>query len=150
MTVVKNQRQFYAGVMFATAGAGLAWFSWRYPLGTAAQMGPGYWPRIIAIFVGVIGVLLVLKSFSGAIETVSLPKFRTLGWIYGAIVTFPLVLEFAGLPIAVAFAVLLSSQASDDFSWRSTVILMAALSVFTSLLFVFLLRLNIQLLPDWW
>jgi hypothetical protein len=150
MAIIKNQKQFYAGLTFAIFSVGLAWLSWRYPIGTAAQMGPGYWPRIIAIFVAVIGLLLIGKSCTGATETVSLPKFSILGWIYAAIITFPFVLEFAGLPIAVAVAVLLSSQASSESDWRSTLILMFGLAVFASLLFVYLLGLNIQLLPDWW
>ena len=41
---IKNQQDFWAGIMFIVIGVGFALFSESYDMGTPARMGPGYFP----------------------------------------------------------------------------------------------------------
>jgi len=62
---IKNQEDFWAGIMFAGFGALAIWLSTDYPLGTAARMGPGYFPTYlggIMLLLGAIVALMALKT----------------------------------------------------------------------------------------
>ena len=50
---IRNPKDFWAGVLFVAVGIAAIVLGSRYNLGTAARMGPGYFPRIL-------GMLLIL------------------------------------------------------------------------------------------
>lgn len=52
-----------AGLMLVALALYVWWMNRAYPLGTLAEPGPGYMPLLLAIFMGVMGVLVV---FTGA------------------------------------------------------------------------------------
>jgi len=43
---VKNAKDFYAGVLFMLVGSAFAWGALEFTVGTAARMGPGYFPLL--------------------------------------------------------------------------------------------------------
>ena len=47
--LIKNPRDFWAGVMFLVVGGLFAGIAFTYKLGTAARMGPGYFPLMLGI-----------------------------------------------------------------------------------------------------
>lgn len=55
-----------AGVMLIALAAYVGWMNRVYPLGTLQEPGPGYVPLILAIFLGVMGVLVVVGGRSSA------------------------------------------------------------------------------------
>ncbi len=62
---IKNQEDFWAGMMFASFGAMAIWLSTDYPMGTASRMGPGYFPTWlggIMLLLGAIVALMALKT----------------------------------------------------------------------------------------
>ena len=62
--MIKDQRDFWAGVLFSAFGAFFCFYAVaNYPLGTASRMGPGYFPMLLGGFLLFLGVLISLKSF---------------------------------------------------------------------------------------
>ena len=62
---IKNQEDFWAGMMFASFGALAIWLSTDYPMGTASRMGPGYFPTWLGgmmLLLGAIVALMALKT----------------------------------------------------------------------------------------
>ncbi|MGP1609359.1 MAG: tripartite tricarboxylate transporter TctB family protein, partial [Burkholderiales bacterium] len=62
---IKNQEDFWAGMMFAGFGTLAIWLSTDYPMGTASRMGPGYFPTSLGalmLLLGAIVALMALKS----------------------------------------------------------------------------------------
>lgn len=62
---IKNQEDFWAGMMFAGFGALAIWLSTDYPMGTASRMGPGYFPTwlgAIMLLLGTIVAVMALKT----------------------------------------------------------------------------------------
>ncbi len=62
---IKNQEDFWAGMMFASFGALAIWLSTDYPMGTASRMGPGYFPTWlggIMLLLGAIVAVMALKT----------------------------------------------------------------------------------------
>ena len=60
-----------SGLMLLALAAFVAWQNRAYPLGTLQEPGPGYTPLLIAAFLGLIGVIIVLRGGSspGVVET---------------------------------------------------------------------------------
>ena len=45
---IKSQKDFVSGAMFTVTGAAFAWnAATAYTVGTAGQMGPGYFPMVL-------------------------------------------------------------------------------------------------------
>jgi TctA family transporter len=72
-----HERDFWAGAMFAALGAGFVWASASHPVGAAAYMGPGYCPLWLGGMLGLLGAIIVARSFlSGAHE----PRIAAFNW----------------------------------------------------------------------
>ena len=63
---IKSSQDFWTGCVFIGFGAGTVVLSLSHPLGTAARMGPGFFPTALGGFLSVIGLVILLKSLAGA------------------------------------------------------------------------------------
>ncbi len=70
---LRNPKDFWSGVMFAAIGFAFAIIVkvYEYPMGTASRMGPGYFPFVLGNALGVLGLVILLKSFLSDGERVS-------------------------------------------------------------------------------
>jgi len=59
---IKNQEDFWAGLMFASFGALAIWLSTDYPMGTASRMGPGYFPTYLGAIMLILGLIVTLMA----------------------------------------------------------------------------------------
>ena len=59
---IKNQEDFWAGMMFASFGALAIWLSTDYPMGTASRMGPGYFPTWLGGIMLLLGGIVALMA----------------------------------------------------------------------------------------
>jgi hypothetical protein len=156
--VIKSQKDFYAGLMFAVAGVAFAWGATTYSVGNGARMGPGYFPLMLGILMAVIGLAIM---FSGlAVETVDGEKIGKWAWkqvvyIIGANLAFGVLL--GGLPsfgvpamgmiIAIYALTIISSLAGEHFKLRDVLILATVLAVGSYIAFIWALKLQIQVWP---
>ena len=62
MMRIGHPKDFWSGVLFSGIGAFALIHGTKYTIGTAARMGPGYFPRILGIMMVVIGLVLVFRS----------------------------------------------------------------------------------------
>ncbi len=46
---IKSSQDFWTGCAFTAFGAGTAVLSQAHPLGSAARMGPGYFPTVLGV-----------------------------------------------------------------------------------------------------
>ena len=63
---IKNSKDFYTGVLFILFGAAFTWGATKYTMGTAAKMGPGYFPFILGGLLIAIGVIVFTRSLVSA------------------------------------------------------------------------------------
>lgn len=71
---IKDQKDFYAGLMFIIFGGLTMWLSLSYNMGTAARMGPGYFPFWLGGVLAALGAIVFIKSFGhveGEVEKAS-------------------------------------------------------------------------------
>lgn len=146
---IRNQRDFGAGIMYMVIGLFFAIMATNYPMGTAAKMGPGYFPFYLGILMFLLGVLVAVKAFGAKAAIESIPKFnwRIITQITGAVVLYGLLLPRLGFLIAVVVLVFVAASASREFTWKGTAINAAFLVTFTYSVFVLGLKLQFPLLP---
>ena len=147
MSVIRHPKDFFAGLIFVAFGAGAVVLGSAYPLGTAARMGPGYFPRILGIMLIVLGAALALRGLR--LQGSPLPrwKWRPTLIVIGSVVLFGLIVTRVGLVFSTIVLIVLSSAASTEFRPKEALIsgvLLAALAVGV---FVIGLKLQLQIWP---
>jgi putative tricarboxylic transport membrane protein len=146
LATIRNPKDFWAGLMFVGIGGFALVLGSSYTLGTAARMGPGYFPRILGLLLIVLGVIIVLSGLRGHGDRVPPWKWRPTLVVLGSVVLFGLIVAKVGVAISTVFLILSASAASHEFRPREAVIagvFLAALSVG-----VFIVGLHLQL-PIW-
>jgi hypothetical protein len=120
-------------------------------VGTAADMGPGFVPRVLAwVILGFGAVFCVtgaLAGTRGAAEPLPAPAWRPLIAILAAIGVFAALFWGLGLMAACAGSVLVAGTAAGPVRWGRLVLLGPVLAAFSALLFVKGLGLPFQLWP---
>ena len=156
--MIKSQKDFFSGLMFAIIGGGFAWGATNYSIGTGARMGPGYFPLLLGILLAVLGAFTVFYSLIEHTEDGD--KIGTFAWrpiiyILGANVIFGILLAGVprlGLPpmglIAAIYALtIIASKAGDVFKFKEVLMLATFLSVLSYLAFIKLLSLQMPVWP---
>lgn len=117
---IKNQQDFWSGLMFIAIGTFFAlWTINNYDIGTAARMGPGYFPLALGILQAILGAVVTLTSLRGEYnEEHNIGKFDwdILFLVIGSIFMFGLMMDHLGLYLSIVFLVVFSSLASHEFS----------------------------------
>ncbi len=146
---IRNQRDFGAGIMYMVIGLFFTIVATNYPMGTAAKMGPGYFPFYLGILMFLLGLLVAVKAVGAKAAIETIPKFnwKVMAQITGAVVLYGLLLPRLGFLIAVVVLVFVSASASKEFTWKGTAINAAFLVTFTYSVFVVGLKLQFPLLP---
>ncbi|MDF3836577.1 tripartite tricarboxylate transporter TctB family protein [Cupriavidus basilensis] len=120
---IRSQKDFASGLMFILVGFGFSWVARGYSMGTAAKMGPGYFPFWLGVVLALLGALVLWGALSAKKEEDQLARWdiKTLLWILGAVVLFGLMLKPLGMVLSVLVLVLVSSMASHEFSWKGAI-----------------------------
>jgi hypothetical protein len=147
---IKSERDFWSGLMFLVMGIAFAWGATTYSFGSSARPGPGYFPFGLGVLLALLGALILFESLT--IETEDGEKVGHFAWkplfvILASVALFGFVLPRAGLLISMPLLVLLSSWASDEFSWKAAVINSVVLTAMSWVIFVKGLSLTIPVLP---
>jgi hypothetical protein len=147
---IRNEKNFWAGVMFLGFGLFFAGFGRSYTFGAAARMGPGYIPVVLGALLALLGVVIALGALSAraAAEKVASFAWRPLLLVILPAVVFGLLLPVLGLIACIILLVIVSSLASPEFRWRATLLNAAVLTAICVIAFVWALNLQIKLLPS--
>jgi hypothetical protein len=145
--LVTNPRDFWAGVMFTGVGALFAGIAFTYKLGTAARMGPGFFPFYLGLLLLGLGVFIIIVSFKTKGEEIDKFHWIPLFWVLASICVFGIMLKLTGVLFAGVALVVGSSLGSGEFKTREIVWLSIGLSVFCAATFVGGLKLPIPMCP---
>lgn len=144
--------------MFTIVGVGFAVGAKEYSVGTAAHMGPGYFPMALGILLAILGGILALKSI-GQNEH---PEGRIGRWafkplffiissnlVFGALLGgLPMIgLPPMGLLVGIFGLTLVACLAGSAFVLKNALILGVILAVASYVLFLILLKLPFQVWP---
>ncbi len=147
---IKSQRDFWSGMMFIAVGVAFAWGATEYSFGSSARPGPGYFPFGLGILMAVLGAVVTFKALT--VETVDGDPVGAFAWrpliiIIGSVIAFGFLLPRAGMLVSLPLLVLVSSLASDEHTWKGSIINAVVLTAMSYGVFVVGLKLTIPVLP---
>jgi hypothetical protein len=147
MPSIRNPKDFWSGALFIAIGIGTIIYGSKYTLGTAARMGPGYFPRILGILLIVLGGILAVR----ATRTVGAPlqrfRWRPTLIVLGSVVLFGAIVRTVGVALSTVILIATSSAASREFRPREALIAGVLLAVLAVGVFVVGLKLQLPIWP---
>jgi hypothetical protein len=147
MKMIRNPRDFYAGLLFVAFGIAALVFAQSYALGSAARMGPGYFPRLLGVLLVGLGALQSLFSLRPGTELQPDWHWRPLFILLLSVCLFILITPWFGFVVAAIALVFVSSMASREFRWRQALIVGAIQGTAAAALFVYGLGLPLPVWP---
>ena len=166
---IKNEKDFWSGVMFVVVGIGFAIGAAEYSLGPVCQTqdpcatslwarfmqlsakpGAGFFPLGLGLLQALLGAVVLFKALT--IETEGGDPIGPVGWkplilIVASVVIFGFALPKLGMFISLPLLIIIASYAGDEFSWKGVIVSCVVLTVGSWLIFIKGLNLIIPLWP---
>ncbi|MEP7062145.1 MAG: tripartite tricarboxylate transporter TctB family protein [Betaproteobacteria bacterium] len=147
---IKGPKDFWSGVVFMTFGAIALVVSSTYRMGTAARMGPGYFPRALGALLLILGAIIAVRGLRSKGEPLPAFVLRPLVFVLGTVVVFGLVVPWSGVVLGTLFLIFVSSYASHEFRWKEAVVSGVLLAAAAVLVFIVGLQLQLPIWPWPW
>lgn len=148
--MIKNKKDFWAGIFFIAFGAGAAAVAQENALGTLSRMGPGFFPTALGVILALLGCCLSLRALlfsgygDGSLEGVN---WGVLGFILGSVAVFAVSLLKLGVLLSIALMIVISSLASGRFRAREVAVLTVFMCLLCWVIFIFGVGLQVPVLP---
>lgn len=134
--------------LFLTAVAVVAFVATRrLAMGTVADMGPGYMPRVFAAGLLGFGLFFAGRGLIGPARKLDPVKLRPLVGILAAVAVFALLVVTAGLALASFVTILTAGFASSETRPLENILFGTALAAAAVMLFVKALSLPVPIWP---
>lgn len=147
----KSIKDILSGLIFIGFGAAFGITATGYEFGTALRMGPGYFPIVLATALAALGVAILVKGLSAAVEDrdLGVVSWRAVVLISGAVLFFGATVRGLGLAPALFVTVLVSALASVENTLPRAAVIAATLTVFCVLIFHYALGVAVPLFGPW-
>ena len=147
---IRNPRDFWAGAIYLALAIIVIWIGRNYQQGTAARMGPGYFPTALGAILAIFGVVSIGRSFIRPGEAISAFAWRPLALVLGSVVLFGLLLPTAGVIVALTCLIVVGALASRNTRLDVTSIAaLVGIVAFCVIVFVKGLGVPMALLGSW-
>jgi hypothetical protein len=149
MAGILRAKDFWGGLMLIAIGIATIMIARAYPFGTSLRMGPGYFPTILGGVLILFGLYLLVAALRSGESIDSSWSLRALVVVPLSLVLFGFLMDRAGFVPALVVLIFGSAAASTEFRLIEVALLTVALSIFSVVLFVWLLGLPYPLLAGW-
>jgi hypothetical protein len=145
----RNRSDLETGLLYAAFGGITAFLSLDYHIGTAGEMGPGYFPFVLGLLLAAIGIGFIGKGLAGhgTAEAVRGVSLRATGIVFLSIMAFAATITTLGMVVAIPLVVIISLFASEDFSIKGAIAISLCLLFFSWLIFSYGLGVAMPLHP---
>jgi len=144
---IKNQENFWSGLMFIGFGIITTVIARDYPMGSAIRMGPGYFPMYLGVITAILGAIITLTSLKTDGKKIKPFAWRPMVLLSLAFGFFAWAINIIGFFLAMLGLVFLSALANKEFNFKEITILSIVLIVGCWALFIVGLKLPF---PLWW
>jgi len=144
---VRLGKDFFAGLLFIVFGVLALAIGTRYPLGSTARMGPGYFPVMIGGLLTLIGIVVAARGVQIKSEVVTRLAFKPLVLVLAAVLLFASTIERLGLALAVLAVVVVGYLANARWRRLELLILALILTAGSVLIFHYGLKLPFKVWP---
>jgi putative tricarboxylic transport membrane protein len=142
---IRDPKNLICAALFVGLAALLAFNALLLPIGTAASMGPGYFPLALALILAGLGILLAVKSLRVEGSPVTDFDWRGLSLITLALAAFGASIGRLGFVPAVSLTVGTALLASPRFRLSRAIAVTTVLLAFCWAVFVLGLGLPVRL-----
>lgn len=144
MKTTRDIHDLIGGLLMTAVGVFFAIYGTRYSFGTAARMGPGYFPVVLGWILSVLGLLIALPAWwrRGTKITV---QWSNLIWCTASLLAFAFTLHLLGVVLSSFLAALLSLVPSA-MPLRTRLTVCAVVAGLTTIIFPVALQ---MILPIW-
>lgn len=151
MDANRSTKDILTGLIFIAFSLAFGATTLGYELGTPLRMGPGLFPLVLAVLLGIIGVAtLVTGLTSGASGSdLGIVPWRAAFLVIGALIFFGVTVKGLGLGPTVFVTVLATALASRRGTPLTSVLLATGLTVFSVVLFVHGLGVTLPTFGPW-
>lgn len=145
--MIKSPQDAGAGFFLLVIAGVALWLGSDLPVGSVRQLGPGMFPRVLAVLVGVVGVMIVIDAFLEHGEKMERWPLRAPLFILGAAVAFGFAVRPLGLVVAAPLVMVIGAFASPETRLREVLVFGVVMTAFCVALFKYALGLPIPLAP---
>ena len=145
---VRNAKDLFAGLLFAVIGAAAVVIGRGYPLGSTAQMGPGYFPMLVGGLLILIGLIVAVRAFAARSEAIERLDIKSVLLVIGAVAVFAAGIEHLGLVLSILLVVILGYAANSERKLTELLILALVLALASAAIFVYGLQLPFKVWPE--
>lgn len=132
-----NNKDFLAGLLLLTIGAGGFYMALDYPFGSTLRMGPGYFPRVLASILMAFGVFVLIRGILSSEKVTGKWGWKPLAFIVVALVAFGWIMDRYGLIPALIVMFYISAAGGHEFKWLEVTIVTAVMISFAVAVFVY-------------
>lgn len=145
-------QHFAAGILFVILGLVFLIAGWAYPSGTMGRMGAGMFPRIVSVTLILCATMLIINSARDM--KLTLPsgsqvarELRIILVVLASVVFFGLLVERAGIALAIMAVFLVSCLAGERRSVLAAILGAVGLAAFITVIFVYVLNIPMKVFP---
>lgn len=142
-----HNTDFYSGLLLVAVATVALLYIRTLEVGTVLEMGPGYFPLGLALVLLGMGICLAVKGLLAEGNPIGSFHLRPLICILLSFTAFGVLVERAGLIIAILAQVAIAHFASVETRWRQSLVTGVLLAAASAVIFVWLLKIPVDLLP---
>lgn len=139
-------------MLCVAGGIGVLFEAYKDKIGSLDRLGPGFYPAVLGVLLILVGMLIAATTLAGPShhddateETIAAPDWRGCICIVGSVVAFVFVAWLAGLAPAIFTCVFVGALGDRAASWRGSLIMAAVMAMTGTVLFGYLLGINMPL-----
>ena len=144
---IRNPQDFYGGLVLILVAIFALWAGSDLTGIRGFQFGPGTAPRMFAILLGAMGVVIMLIGLLTDGPAVQRYHVRGPLLVTAAIVFFAVTIRPLGLVFSAFASFIIAALGTPETKWKETIIVGICLTIGCSLLFPYALGLPLQLFP---
>lgn len=137
------------GALLAAAGAFFAIQALGLELGTSLRMGPGYFPLVLSLVLVALGLVIIVQATRVEGEPIGPIAWRGMAFILPAPIFFGLTVRGLGFVPSLFFTCLIAAFASTRMKPLPALVLAAAVTLFSVVVFSYALGLPFQRFGPW-
>jgi hypothetical protein len=146
---IKGPKDVAAGAIYFVVGIVFVIMARQYEIGTATNMGPGYFPSLLGFVLIGLGLAAMIKGMRAKVhDPISSHRLEPLLLILASIVSFGFLVERAGLVIATLVCLFFACFRRALAHPIEFLVMFAVLAVFDYVVFVYTFQVQIPMF--WW
>jgi len=133
---LRNNKDFWAGLMLILTGAASFLIARNYPFGSTTRMGPGYFPSMLGGILALFGLYVMVAGLRTGEKIAMHCSLRALIVLPLALVGFGILMTYSGFIPALALLIFGSAFAGREFKFVEVLLLTLILTGLSVVIFI--------------